>query len=138
MNPKRIILHHSKTKDGQVVNWNSIRKYHVVDKQWDDIGYHFGIEKVIKRYETLIGRVPNRQGAHCRGQNHDSLGIVFVGDYDAGFVPNDQWQMGISLVKALIDITCIRRDQVFGDRDFHPSKTCPGLNFDIEAFRGQL
>ena len=138
MNPKRIILHHSKTNDGQVVNWDSIRKYHIVNRQWDDIGYHFGVERINNRYEALIGRMPNIQGAHCRGQNKDSIGIVFVGDFDAKFVPNNQWLLGLELVRSLIDITCIRIDQVYGDRDFHKAKTCPGLNFDIEAFRGEL
>ena len=48
MNPQYIIFHHSLTKDGTVVDWEAMRRYHEQVNGWSDIGYHYGIERVGK------------------------------------------------------------------------------------------
>jgi hypothetical protein len=40
---QKLIIHHSLSKDGQTVDWNAIRRYHIQEKGWDDIGYHGGL-----------------------------------------------------------------------------------------------
>ena len=140
MIPKNIILHHSLTKDDTTENWNSIRKYHIFDLGWNDIGYHFGIEKIGKRYEILTGRFMNQRGAHTKqdNMNSQSLGICFVGNFDQDFVPNDMWMLGIEFVRSLMAILKISKFNVYGHREFAHYKSCPGEKFDLDSFRAQL
>ena len=56
MTPRRIIIHHSATKDGRTFSWSAIRRYHVHTLGWTDIGYHAGIELIGDDFECLFGR----------------------------------------------------------------------------------
>lgn len=143
MKPKRIILHHSATKDSGTVSWNAIRRYHIENNVWTDIGYHFGIEYVADpgdpkgSYEIMVGRTIDKIGAHTSGENYDSIGICFVGDFDAATVPEAQWQAGLKLVRWLCAQFGIVKEQIHGHREYAP-KTCPGKRFNIEQFRREL
>jgi N-acetylmuramoyl-L-alanine amidase len=135
-----IILHHSLTTDGDTVSWNAIRRYHTLELQWDDIGYHYGIEFIDDRYEILAGRMLTDAGAHCRqqGMNRRSLGICFVGNFDLIRPLPVQWDMGLKLVRSLMTVFGVPREHVCGHREFAEEKSCPGVLFDIEQFRGEL
>ena len=133
----KIILHHSLTKDNQTVNWRAIRRYHTVDRGWNDIGYHYGIEEVKGEYEILMGRMPNIPGAHTRGMNKRSLGICFVGDFDMLPPKQDQWEKGLTLVKYLLFAHGLTPSDVMGHRDY-AQKSCPGTEFDLYKFRSEL
>jgi len=71
----KIIIHCSDTKTSQSFDVTDIDLWH--RKQgWDSIGYHY----YIKLDGTLqIGRSLNKMGAHCIGQNANSIGICFEG-----------------------------------------------------------
>jgi hypothetical protein len=138
MIPTSIILHHSLTKDTQTVSWGAIRKYHTEDCGWDDIGYHFGIEQVGNDYEIFVGRMMTVPGAHCKGHNANSLGICFVGNFDAAAPPKKQWRLGVELVGSLIDIFNISKYNIFTHNELAPWKSCPGIMFDIEKFKKDL
>jgi len=140
MNPQYIVLHHSLTADGQVVNWQAIRRYHVVERGWREIGYHYGIEKIGDRYEVLVGRLMNRSGAHCREDymNSRSLGICLVGDFDRAPPPAEQWIAALDLVRSLMDTLLIQTANVIGHREVAAYKSCPGRLFDLDAFRVQV
>lgn len=133
MKPTRIILHHSLTKDSGTVSWGAIREYHTKINHYHDIGYHFGIENLRGQTEVLIGRLPNEKGAHCQGNNSDSLGICFVGNFDLGPVPAESWDAGIRLVKYLMKQFSIQTVQ--GHCEINPAKSCPGKFFNVDAFR---
>jgi len=137
MKPELIILHHSLTKDSRTVSWDAIRRYHVGTNHWSDIGYHFGIERIEDTFEVLVGRMPDRMGAHCRGQNSRSLGICFVGNYDMGPPPPEMWVKGLGLVRSLMNVFGIPADRVRGHCDF-ADKTCPGKAFGMDRFRAGL
>ena len=132
MTPNLIILHHSLTEDGKTVSWNAIRQYHL-SKGWNGIGYHFGIELVGNRYETLLGRLPTEIGAHCRGMNDASLGICFVGNFDIEEPPGEQLIIGRQLVRSLMKVFGISKEMVKGHREYS-SKTCPGIKFPLGEF----
>jgi len=140
MKPEYIILHHSLTADGQTVSWDAIRRYHTQKLGWRDIGYHFGIEQIGEGYEILLGRMMNEVGAHCRqrAMNRRSLGICFVGNFDIVPPPAEQWDMGLKLVRCLMNVFDIPRENVRGHREFAPYKSCPGKRFSMELFRWQL
>ena len=162
MRAKKIILHHSFTKDSSTVSWQAIRKYHTSWKYngeiitperrlelhdegakgivapWKDIGYHMGIELVNDHYEALIGRMWDVTGAHCHGQNSDSWGLCFVGNYDEDEVPEEMWDLGLRVVRMWQRFGRIDKSEVYGHREFNSGKSCPGTNFDLDRFRAEL
>ena len=101
-------------------------------------GYHFGIERVGKRYEILCGRMMNEDGAHCIGLNGRSIGVCFIGNFDNVPPPCEQWDFGVRLVKSLISVFRVPVGNVRGHRAFASWKSCPGLRFDMDLFRRQL
>lgn len=140
MKPEHIIIHHSLTKDGQTVSWDAIRRYHVLHLGWRDIGYQYGIELVGGHYEVLLGRMINESGAHCvqYNMNQRSIGICFVGNFDVRQPPAEQWELGLRLVKSLMECLAIPAENVHGHCDFATHKSCPGKKFNLALFGGQL
>ena len=136
MTPKRIILHHSLTKDSETVSWGAIRRYHI-DMGWVDIGYHYGIELLRDQYEILLGRMPDEVGAHTKGYNTGSIGICFVGNYDLIMPPKEMWNLALVLVRYLCRTYKIPHDLIYGHRNFSP-KTCPGLLFNVDKFKKDI
>ena len=144
MNPLNIIIHHSLTADGQMVNWQAIRKYHIETNGWKDIGYHYGIENVYGQYEILKGRFDNMTGAHAKGFNQDSIGICLIGNYDDHEPLPIQLDLLQRLVISLITIYGIKVANVLGHRETYARlgkpqlKICPGRLFDMIKFRKSL
>ncbi len=137
MTPEKIILHHSATADSETVSWGAIRRYHVNECAWGDIGYHFGIEYVGGDPEILIGRMPDQDGAHTKGENQRALGICFVGNFDTHTPSDAIWQAGLKLVRWLCAQYGIPYQKVYGHNAF-ANKTCPGTMFSVEKFRADL
>ena len=133
MNWEYIIIHHSLTKDGQVVDTQAIRRYHTEVKGWAGCGYHFLIEKVNNEYEVLVGRTLDRVGAHTLGWNTKGMGICFVGNYDIEEPPKEMIDVSIPLIHWLrMDQTPpIPYIKIVGHNTFASYKTCPGKMFDI-------
>jgi len=138
MTPTQIILHHSLTKDSGTVSWQAIRRYHTETMGWNDIGYHIGIEDINGKYEALIGRPFNIQGAHTRNQNSDSIGVCFVGNFDAGEVTYHQWALGVRVVRSLCEVLKIPVERIFGHREYAGYKSCPGKFFPLDIFRDEV
>jgi N-acetyl-anhydromuramyl-L-alanine amidase AmpD len=109
------------------------------------IGYHY----VIRR-DGLIepGRPERYAGAHCRGLNHNSIGICLTGHGD--FLPWTPEQMRFlrELVNALREKYNIWIENVIGHREvndliaagklsarYRTDKTCPGKKIDMNALR---
>lgn len=71
----KIILHCTATPEGVDYTVDQIRRWHIA-RNFNDIGYHF----VIYRDGSVHkGRPVNIVGAHCTGQNTNSIGVVYVG-----------------------------------------------------------
>lgn len=71
-----LIVHHTATPTWTTVE--SIRNYHVVDRGWSDIGYHYLIDM---NGCIRLGRPEWRIGAHCKGKNKMSIGIAVIGHF---------------------------------------------------------
>ena len=127
----RIIIHHSWSKDNEnLCDWENIKGYHL-NLGWDDIGYHYGIEKVDNVYNIMHGRPEYIVGAHCLGYNKSSLGIVVVGNYDLK-EPED------AAYELLARLCCSRMHkhktiaEVSPHHKYNQNKTCPGKLFDMK------
>ena len=78
-NISKIIIHCSASPEGVHYDVEDVRHWHLA-KGWLDIGYHYVIT-----IDGLVqpGRPLDRQGAHTRGHNGDSIGICYVGGVEA-------------------------------------------------------
>ena len=129
----RIVIHH--TASGN--DWDAAR----IDKEhrargWSGIGYHYVI---LQDGTVQAGRAIEKAGAHAKGANGDSIGVVLVGSFEA---PNPepapmQWLSALDFVLALCKRHGIGLDQVYGHNEVGTTATlCPG--FSPRAFRDAL
>ena len=130
----KIILHCSATREGQDFDVATIRKWHTDPKSeggrgWSDIGYHYLIRN--DEHGTIeLGRPIQRQGAHVRGENETSIGIVYIGGVDKDLKAKDtmtdvQEKSFLKLVEAIRLI--FGNIPVFGHNDFTNQKACPSF-----------
>lgn len=75
MTPKKIIIHCSASRNGVRYPISQIRQDHLA-RGFKDVGYHFVIQP---NGDVETGRPTNEEGAHCEGENHDSIGVCLVG-----------------------------------------------------------
>jgi len=133
--PNRIVVHHSLTMDSGSVSWGAIGHYHRSVRAWSDIGYHAGCENINGRFECLYGRPWHIQGAHTQGQNHNSLGFCFVGNFDDEDPGVDR------VIEAVVRVLApwclmfhITPEDIHGHNEYS-SKTCPGKMFPMDLLR---
>jgi N-acetylmuramoyl-L-alanine amidase-like protein/helix-turn-helix protein len=133
-----IMLHHSLTRDSQTVSWGAIRRYHVEERGFLAIGYHYGVELLGDHYEVLLGRSELDPAAACpQGQmNARALHICCVGNFDEAPPPAAMLEavVGLVIVPAMVEYG-IPAGRIVGHRDFNPAKSCPGTRFDLEVVR---
>jgi len=121
MNPYLITLHCSDTENGKDISVDEIRRWHVEENGWDDIGYHF-IITVDGKVHT--GRPLNVQGAHVMGWNRDNIGICMVG-------LDKFYKVQFEALRYKLDGLLIFRDidawNIFAHHQFDKRKDCPGI-----------
>lgn len=130
---KEIIIHCTATKPS--VDWGvkEIRRCHINDNGWSDIGYHYVI-----RLNGFIerGRAEWRQGAHCVGHNRHSIGVCYVGGLDQNGNPSDtrtpaQRRAMLTLLK---ELTQKYHCEIHGHNEYS-TKACPCFNA-YEEYKG--
>ena len=135
-NIDEIIVHCSATReswmDGQPVSAKveEIRRWHVEDNGWSDIGYHFLIDR---DGSIAKGREVDVQGAHCRGHNATTIGICLIGGHGSNEndTPSEHFTaVQMAALRTLIDrmreeFPAIRT--VSGHNQY-AAKACPGFN----------
>jgi len=138
MNKTHVVIHHSLTADTSTVSWDAIRRYHMEQLGWSDIGYHLGIELVGTRYEVLMGRPLDANGAHCKEarMNIIGLGVCFIGNFDLAPPPPAMLHEGAKHLSAIMRTLSIPIDRahVHPHTEFAPYKTCPGTQFPLDSF----
>lgn len=123
-----IILHCADTKITQNFSVKDVRRWHVEERGWSDVGYHYYI-RLNGKIER--GRPVEKSGAHCKDHNANSIGICFEG----GKLSNgDKWV--IPMLPQMTSYTKLK-DYLFavyghlkvsGHYEYS-SKSCP--NFDV-------
>ena len=73
-----IVIHCADTKSDMFVTVADLRKWHTVEKDYDDIGYHYFI-----KFDGTVHDCRSNQyeGAHCRTVNNKSLAICLEGGF---------------------------------------------------------
>lgn len=71
-----IIVHCTASYEGNAMTVEQIRRMHIRERGWSDIGYHY---VVYLDGSIHNGRDVNISGAHCSGHNLHSIGVVYVG-----------------------------------------------------------
>ena len=121
----KLIVHCSATPEGRDIKTETIRGWHVNDNHWSDIGYHYVIEL---DGSIHTGRPESVIGAHCLGQNANSIGICYVGGLTKdGRAPKDTRTDAQKL--ALLELLKGLKEKypnatIHGHREF-AAKACP-------------
>jgi len=132
--PTKIIIHCSDSTWG---NASEIDKWHK-ERGWTGIGYHYVIcngnaTLFTKNLDGSVdhGRSLFEQGAHCKGHNHDSIGICLIGVDEFTLA---QYKSLKELCERLMEEYGISSDDIYGHNEFS-DKTCPNFNVDdfVEA-----
>ena len=117
-----IVIHCADTPDDRDVDMATIKKWHVEERGWSDIGYHF----VIRRNGLVeAGRDIKLSGAHAKAVNGTSVGVCLVGKKDF-----DQRQFDALRDTVQMLLKLYPDSKVIGHCDVEPKKPyCPG--FDV-------
>lgn len=118
-----VVIHCSDSSNPKHDNIETIRKWHVEERGWTDVGYHYFVKSdgTVQR-----GRSEKDIGAHVSGHNARSIGICLHGR--DGFTDAQ-----LRALKTLVRSICKRykldiETQVKGHKDLQPNKTCPNFN----------
>ena len=126
-NPEMIVVHHTGGTDANPLTDTSNQTFEIIKSWhlklgWDDIGYHWVIEKNGK---TTPGRKENTNGAHCVGYNTKSIGVCVVGNFDLTLPTKEQEQALHKLLNEITGRYPVCRDKIYPHRKF-ANKTCYG------------
>lgn len=130
-----IIIHCSATRPewnadlGGLAKVAEIRRWHVEDNGWSDIGYHYIVDR---NGQVFDGRPEGRSGAHTRGHNANSIGICLIGgfgssetdNFDEHYTPKQEQVLRklIAGIERRYDIKKI------SGHNQYAAKACPGFN----------
>ena len=122
-----IVVHCTASKENVKMTVDQIRRIHMRDRGWSDIGYHY---VVLLDGEVEPGRDVNLVGAHVSGYNSHSIGVVYVGGLDKDGNPKDtrnelQKNALLNLLMKLKEL--YPKAKISGHRDFSPDKNKNGI-----------
>ena len=126
----KIIVHCTATRPSQACTVEQIDQWHR-QRGFDCIGYHYVIYRDGSVHE---GRPLSKVGAHCVGQNSDSIGISYCGGVaEDGTTPQDNRTEAqkVALKQLIKELRQAYGNlPVYGHRDF-ANKACP--SFDAKS-----
>lgn len=133
---QKIIIHCSYTPASMDIGAYEIKRWHVDENGWSDIGYHY----VIRRNGRIEnGRPLLRDGSHTFGHNENSIGICLVGgmadDKKTPVFNFTEAQMVSLKYRVKNMLVSYPFAKVYGHNDFDPGRACPCFNVQ-EYFKG--
>jgi N-acetylmuramoyl-L-alanine amidase len=126
--PYRITLHCSASRNGAELPIASIRRHHIENNGWEDVGYHLVIQPdgSVER-----GRPLNNQGAGVEGANQGNIHICLIGTDKFTRAQFDSLRYQLD---GIIQIYNIRPWELWGHNQFPSAikqgKNCPGLSIN--------
>jgi N-acetylmuramoyl-L-alanine amidase CwlA len=133
---KQIILHHTGGLAGKfdspwLIDW---RHRHL--RGWDEIGYHFliGAGWLTIEGQIYAGRSIEKEGAHARGCNGDSIGVALIGNFNRGAPAQKQIKSLVRLIAELCEKYRIPIHGIYGHNEKY-STNCPGRYVDMREIR---
>jgi len=123
----KIIVHCTATKKNHDVTVKDLRKWHVNERGWSDIGYHFFIDLKGEVHEC---RPIEKTGAHTKGENFDSIGVAYAGGVgENGKAKDTRNELQKAALEELLCYLKVLYSQakIYGHRDFS-SKACPSFD----------
>jgi N-acetylmuramoyl-L-alanine amidase len=131
---KRIVIHCTDSDDSLDIGYEEINAWHKKRGWLSPSGVSCGYHYIVRRDGTTeVGRPLEEIGAHVRGFNGDSIGIVWVGRKDPD---DDQFRALKQIVRALMYKYEVDIDKIQGHYELDSNKTCP--NLDMVKFRAEL
>lgn len=129
-NINEIIVHCTATEFGVPVSDNDLYQWHVVERGFSDVGYHYVIHANghISSYRSLL--IP---GAHCKGHNKHSIGIAYVGGLINGIPHDTRTIPQKESLNNLIESLCNRFPitKISGHNEYS-NKSCPCFDAKTE------
>ena len=120
---KKIIVHCSDFSNKFKHGVKEIDKWHR-QRGWNSCGYHY----VITPRGIEIGRPDSQQGAHCKYENHDSIGICLTGKDDFTL---EQFDYLDEVLAELFEKYGLSFDDVYPHYHFNPNKECPAIDLSM-------
>ena len=106
-----------------------VRKWHVNERGWSDIGYHFLIDRNGK---VGAGRPLHKVGAHVVGHNSGTIGISLFGGYEAAasdnFMENFTSAQDAALRQLIQDLRSRFSINRITGHNQYANKACPGFS----------
>lgn len=106
-----------------------IKRWHVEDRKWSDIGYHFLIDR---NGNLAKGRAITRDGAHVRGHNKGTIGISLFGGHGSAetdaFADNFTPAQEVALRGLLDELTAKYGPVPITGHNEYAAKACPGFS----------
>lgn len=129
---KELIWHCSATREGQHFTVADIRRWHVENNGWSDIGYH----KIVYLDGSVHdGRPLKRTGAHVKGHNTGTIGYCYIGGVLAdGKTPADTRTNLQKKTMARLTREALRAYgviKVTGHNEY-ANKACPSFNVQTD------
>ncbi len=128
----KIIIHCSATQEGKQISAATIDAWHK-KRGWRGIGYHYvvGLDGMIE-----YGRPVEQPGAHVKGLNKNSIGIVYIGGVEAERGPDGDWvakdtrtpEQIATLLELLRVLKKLHPDATIHGHNEFAAKACPCFN----------
>ncbi len=126
---EHIVIHCADTPKGVYFDIDDIRKWHVEERGWSDVGYHYVVllDGTIEK-----GREDKRKGAHVSGYNSKSIGICYIGGSKGEDTRTHEQKETLTHLTATLK-RLYPGSIVLGHRDFEGvTKQCPCFDAKTE------
>ena len=131
---KKIVLHCTDSEDSLDFGFKDIDEWHRQRGWLSDSGISCGYHYIIRRDGRIEnGRPELERGAHVKGHNSDSIGVVWVGRKN---IDPRQFTQLKRLLRTLINRYRLTPLDIWGHTELDPHKTCP--NLDMDWIRAQV